>query len=556
MAETLLVLALIVTLGSASPASMVMLAGSRVQAQPPIGGWDQASVRALVEAVAGDDPARAEEAASALGRRKPEVIETVFHALLQVAGPRPQDLALVEFDPRRSAMIERACNAVARMGASSVPALQRLVGQGGIEGAFAAATLGVVGRPAVAAAPALVAALGSENILLRGGARNALVKLGPGVVPALITGLVAATKADVRGDAAEILGKLAADPQRSVPALIAALRDPEDQVQDKAAHALGAFGAAAKPGVAVLLDLKSANENLDYDFGDALAKIVDAPSLRTPLHSTNASARRRAAFALGQMPPPAGALLIEALGSPVGALRLAAIAALRPDNAGAAAAVPVARLLHDQSPEIRRQALTFLLNVGRPAAAARTAVAGAVGDADPSVRALALEALGRIASSPAEIAPVVPLLRDPVLEVRRAAVRALAYCPAGPSTLAVLLELLQQPDMAPYVAGAVGALGLREGVEPLTRVLRSTDHAARHAAALGLARLGPIAAPATEELLRALEQEKEPNPCDFWDALIGIGPQAGSAIAQARKLIGQEEAGVCDEFRLRRQATR
>src|SRR3954453_9068816 len=129
MAATLLVFALIVTLGSASPAFAP-------RTSPPLGAWDQASVRGLVEAVAGDDRARAEEAASALGRRKPEEIEAVFHALLLVAGPRPQDLTLVEFDPRRSAMIERVCSAVARMGASAVPALERVMGQGGIEGGF------------------------------------------------------------------------------------------------------------------------------------------------------------------------------------------------------------------------------------------------------------------------------------------------------------------------------------------------------------------------------------------------------------------------------------
>jgi HEAT repeat protein len=115
--------------------------------------------------------------------------------------------------------------------------------------------------------------------------------------------------------------------------------------------------------------------------------------------------------------------------------------------------------------------------------------------------------LAQIASSPTEIAPAVPLLRDAKPKVRQAAVGALASRPAGPSTLPALLDLLQDPDMAPFAAQAVGALRLKEGVEPLTRLLRSTDRVTRRGAARALARLGPLAAPAAEPLMRALQQE-------------------------------------------------
>lgn len=457
---------------------------------------------------------------------------------------------MVEFDPRRSAMIDRACEAVARMGAPAVPALQRLVAQGRIEGAFAAATLGVIGPPAAAAAPDLVAALGSENSLLRGGARNAVIKLGPGAVPALLAAL-AAGDVDRRAGAAERLGVLAADPQRSVPALTAALRDADAEVQGAAAHALGAFGAAARPAVASMLAVESVGAVADYDFGEALAQIVaDASSLRTALHSTNAATSRRAALALGRMPPPAGGLLIEALSSSAPSVRAAALAGLVPASAGAAAAVPVSRLLHDESPEVRRDALVFLSNLGRSAGAARAAVAAALGDTDAGVRATAVEALAQIASSPTEIAPAVPLLRDAEPKVRQAAVGALASRPAGPSTLPALLDLLQDPEMAPFAAQAVGALRLEEGVEPLTRLLRSTDPVTRRAGARALARLGPLAAPAAEPLMRALQQETgEASRCDYWNALAGIGPAAATQMAQARRLLGETRAASCDEAR-------
>ncbi|HEY8152474.1 MAG TPA: HEAT repeat domain-containing protein, partial [Vicinamibacteria bacterium] len=171
-------------------------------------------------------------------------------------------------------------------------------------------------------------------------------------------------------------------------------------------------------------------------------------------------------------------------------------------------------------------------------------------DADAGVRAVAISALAQIASSPTEMAPAVSRLRDPERTVREAAARALAARPAGPSTLPVLLDLFKDPAMAPFAAPAVGALRLKEGVEPLTRLLSSTDAPTRRGAARGLTRLGPLAAPAADALLRALQQEtSEAAPCDYWNALAEIGPAGASKMAEARRLMGETKAASCDEAR-------
>ena len=528
-------------------ALVVELAAPIACAQPP-GGWDQLAVRALVEAVVGDDPTRAELAASALGRRRPDVIEEALRSAVRVVGPTPRDLVMVEFDPRRAKMLDGVCDALARMGPRAVPELGRLVSQAGVESGLAAATLGQIGPAAASAAPTLVAALASKGLLASGAARNALPKLGPAAVPSLIAGLADANP-DVRSGSAEVLGKLAADAGQSVPALTAALNDADPVVRDAAAKALPAFGTAARSAVAVLLDPKRGDEADDSDFGDALAHLVTDPAtLRAALHSSAAPTSRRAALALGRMPPPAQRLLLEALGSPVPSVRSAALDGLIPATAGAAAAEPVARLLLDKSPDLRKRALTLLANLGRSAAAARPAIVTALGDPDPGVRSDALWALGEVAATPAEIAPALPLLRDPELPVRQAAAQALSRCPGGPSTLPILLGLLERPGMGGSVAAALGALGDARAVEPLAGLLHSPDPATRRAGADGLARLGPLASTAAEPLLGALQQETEPSgQCQFWMALSGIGPTAASALERARKLLGQENVAACEE---------
>jgi hypothetical protein len=75
------------------------------------------------------------------------------------AGPSPEDIVMIEFDPVRSAKLDKALAGIARMGRPSVPELSRLVAAGGVVGALAAATLGSIGPDAASAAPNLLAAV-------------------------------------------------------------------------------------------------------------------------------------------------------------------------------------------------------------------------------------------------------------------------------------------------------------------------------------------------------------------------------------------------------------
>jgi len=86
----------------------------------------------------------------------------------------------------------------------------------------------------------------------RSGAVKDLADGGASAVPVLVELLQGAGPAEVRWTAASVLGKIGPDAGAAVPALVAALDDPEPMVRDLSAEALGhvgpsAAGAAAGP---------------------------------------------------------------------------------------------------------------------------------------------------------------------------------------------------------------------------------------------------------------------------------------------------------------------
>jgi HEAT repeat protein len=80
---------------------------------------------------------------------------------------------------------------------------------------------------------------------LRFGAANALVRIGPAAVPALIEALKDKDR-NVRRAAALALGKIGPATKDAVPALIEALKDKESYVRSAAAWALGKIGPEAR----------------------------------------------------------------------------------------------------------------------------------------------------------------------------------------------------------------------------------------------------------------------------------------------------------------------
>ncbi len=137
----------------------------------------------------------------------------------------------------------------------------------------AAEVLGKIGPEAVEAPPALIQALKDEEPSVRNAAQEALEKIGPGAIPALVQALEDKDE-DVRKSAAWVLSKIGPEARDAVPALIQTLQDEEPSVRDYAAWALGKIGPEAKEAVPALIQaLQDENENVREGASEALEAI-------------------------------------------------------------------------------------------------------------------------------------------------------------------------------------------------------------------------------------------------------------------------------------------
>lgn len=151
----------------------------------------------------------------------------------------------------RQALVEPVFHALAEIGKSAVPALVGLLqDKNPYLRQQAARALGEIGREALPAVPALTTALKDQDRALSAQAAEALGRIGPGaaeVVPELAALLETRTGfPPYRRAIARAVGEMGAQAKGVVPALLAALRDPDEEVAATAAQALHRFGSAVK----------------------------------------------------------------------------------------------------------------------------------------------------------------------------------------------------------------------------------------------------------------------------------------------------------------------
>lgn len=253
----------------------------------------------------------------------------------------------------------------------------------------AAECLGEAGE--VAAVGPLAALLRDPESGVRWKATEALGKLGsPAVGP--LTESLRSENVDVRWMAAVALGDIG--DSEAVPALMEALNDEDAYVRSRAALALGAIGEPARERL--IASLSTGNGRVRWGVALGLGKIggesaVDA--LIGALHDPDTEVRQRAASALGDIGEPALPSLIEALRRHDADLRQGVVAALGQVGRPALPSL-LAALRTGDDPHIRAGAAAALGEIGDPRSV--DALIESLDDEHEEVRAAAREALGSI----------------------------------------------------------------------------------------------------------------------------------------------------------------
>lgn len=440
--------------------------------------------------------------------------------------------------------IARASAAVAllRMGESAVPALPRLVD-----------LLGDVG--------ALVP-LGADARTVADHVTSAFPVMGRRSVEALVAGLDRPS-AEIRKRAALLLGVLR--DERAIEPLVGRLADADAAVASQASQSLGRFGAKALPRL--LEAVHHDNPAVRGLVAAALAETHDAraiPPIAHLLRDEDASVRQWAIQSLQPFQAAALDELIAALRSDQ--TQVHDDARLRAQIVGQLVQIddprvfePLKASLHDQQPEIRSLALSFLLLRRRDAfddpQLAAVVIEG-LADPAPNVRIAAANVLGQVAQRSTPLDPqrvaaaLLKALDDENDNVRAAAAEAIGQWRLT-DAVEPLLARLNDNAVRVLAAEALGRIGDPRAIEPLRRLLPGQDP--RVIRALGelhdresvpallalLARTAPATQEAAAAALGKIKDRRAVDP--LIAALRGEGSQL-HAVARALGEIGDPRA--------------
>lgn len=256
----------------------------------------------------------------------------------------------------------------------------------------AARALGGLGMRAREAIPHLIEAMGSDASSVREACADALFRIGPESLPALVEALrrdreldavldagfdpsclasnVEFQDANIRSGAAEVIGRFGDAALPALPALIRALSDRALRVRETAARSIQEIGSFSPTVIQALADALSdpagsvrAEAARGLGVAGPLAREC-VPQLIRLLDDSDTSARNAAADAMGKVgtPSPAAAPpLIDIVLGNTDRSRKAAAVALGAIGPKAVAAVPsLVSILNDKDSEVRLAAVDAL----------------------------------------------------------------------------------------------------------------------------------------------------------------------------------------------------
>ncbi len=397
--------------------------------------------------------------------------------------------------------------------------------------------------PATGAEPGvedLVAKLGSDNEQVRIRAIDRLGLLGPEAGPAVpaLEALLRDESAMVRAHAAGSLGQIGEPAQSAAPGLVRAVSDPEPAVRRKAVEALGRI--RPDPGVtlpAFVRLMEDADPSVRLRALDALAEHGEAavPALVELLDKDRAA--YWACLVLNAIGPEAGAAvpaLAERISDSRPEVRREAILALAEIGEAAAPAVDAITAAIDNETDV--VAATYALGrIGRIPPAAESQIRENTHSSDPLLRTVSTWTLARIYPEDERLQisaarRLVASLKSEDPQVRATAAKALAALDFDPNLLGPMLEeALRDADeeTTRHALDAVAGLGPAM-VPQLVGALRFESLRPRVAFLLG--EMGPDAAPAVEALIELVDDSNRRTRHEALMSLAKIGPAARSAV--------------------------
>lgn len=355
--------------------------------------------------------------------------------------------------------------------------------------------------------PALIAALSeTANVGLRNAAVEALTRIGRPAVGALVTAYEAG--GEHKKMIVDALGAIA--DASSLPTLITALEDADENVRAAAAEAIGAYAGEPPEEVTAALDRALDREDLMTRLAslEALSRLgIPVPVARLRPFLDQPILRRAGLEALGfSADIEALPFLLDGLSDRARGVREASIVALwkmrgqleedgrrRVDDSLRRASAQVLeglqRALGAEDRRVRRGGCT-LLGATRAEEALPALVQALLDDEVHDHASAAITQLGAGA-----VSGLVRLCRDLDPELRGAVFALfpkLGAAASDPRIASLLIEAVggEEAEAAPLAARALGELGGKEALAPLLRALDSDDREVAQAAAQALGRLG------------------------------------------------------------------
>lgn len=308
------------------------------------------------------------------------------------------------------------------------------------------------------------------------------------------------------------------------------------------------FARAALAALAVALPPVAAQDADPVFDGQKVSKWIDAvqndPSARKRALAVEALGKIWVAHKHKEALPNVGRALRVDPSAAVRAQAALVVAGVRADDIKYVSADLVAALGSEKESRVRKEIVGAMLKFPEVCALAVEPLSASLKDRDPAVKVAAAEALalaGPAAKTQAKsAAPALePLLKDADKGVRKAAVYALGRIqPDGALTLAEtmagMLGAETDADLRRELVVSLGLLAEKPApvVKALAAALFDADDEVRRAAARVLGTFGPAAAPAADDLFKALATDKVKDI--RVDAVRALGSAVGPTGVKAR----------------------